>query len=420
MKISCLSGVITTCLLVSGIFSSVEAALEARLGGQAYYDTVLDITWLADANLAASNNFGVAGINPDGSVKNWGGAIDLVEAMNAADGGSGYLGINDWRLPKTLPVNGVDYNWSISFTGNTDYGWNISAPGSAYPGSTGSEMAYMYYNNLGNKGSRTIQGDDSFCARISPWCLEETGPFLNLQPEKYWSETEQVLGDINVWNFNFSNGMQVSSGKNSWINYFAWPVRDGDVLIPDVSIDVTGGLEQECLAQGGTTIEFTSDVDTFGADIVQISWSLDEAIFSYDESPIQFIGLGEHSIKLEVATNAGVSGSSEVAIIIRDTAPPQIIAAFVDVRTGQEVAQIHAKSKVTPSITVTDTCDPDPVFEALVGIPGENGDQFNIEKARKSISIRSKLDVNTIGLSVTATDASGNAKTENTVLEILQ
>lgn len=35
--------------------TTAEAALLSRLDGTAYYDTVLDITWLADANLIASN-----------------------------------------------------------------------------------------------------------------------------------------------------------------------------------------------------------------------------------------------------------------------------------------------------------------------------------------------------------------------------
>ncbi|MBY0475708.1 MAG: hypothetical protein K2Q13_11700 [Nitrosomonas sp.] len=44
-----------TTLLCAGIFSlglvlTVDAALESRPGGVAYYDTHRNITWLADAN----------------------------------------------------------------------------------------------------------------------------------------------------------------------------------------------------------------------------------------------------------------------------------------------------------------------------------------------------------------------------------
>ena len=34
-----------------GLLSSANAALESRLGGLAYYDTELNITWAADANI---------------------------------------------------------------------------------------------------------------------------------------------------------------------------------------------------------------------------------------------------------------------------------------------------------------------------------------------------------------------------------
>ncbi|MBI5660064.1 MAG: hypothetical protein HZC43_11090 [Nitrosomonadales bacterium] len=48
--------------LGAGLLSAAtaHAALTLTLGGQGVYDTGLNITWLRDANLAASNTFGVA------------------------------------------------------------------------------------------------------------------------------------------------------------------------------------------------------------------------------------------------------------------------------------------------------------------------------------------------------------------------
>lgn len=37
-------------VLLLGVLSTANAALEMRLGGLAYYDTELNITWAADAN----------------------------------------------------------------------------------------------------------------------------------------------------------------------------------------------------------------------------------------------------------------------------------------------------------------------------------------------------------------------------------
>ena len=68
---------------------------------EAYYDTVLNITWLANDNLAQTNKFGVSGINVNGAMT-WDKAIEWIAAMNAS-GGTGYFGYNNWRLPKRIP-----------------------------------------------------------------------------------------------------------------------------------------------------------------------------------------------------------------------------------------------------------------------------------------------------------------------------
>lgn len=104
------------------ITTSANAALVSRLNGQAVYDTDLNITWLTNANLAATNTFGLptnvdlGGIpglvttggsyiyidhagDTDGTMT-WGGALHWVAAMNA----SNYLGYSDWRLPTTSDV----------------------------------------------------------------------------------------------------------------------------------------------------------------------------------------------------------------------------------------------------------------------------------------------------------------------------
>ena len=47
-----IAGTLSAGLLSFGVVSTADAALVSRLGGLAYYDTVLNITWLADANFA--------------------------------------------------------------------------------------------------------------------------------------------------------------------------------------------------------------------------------------------------------------------------------------------------------------------------------------------------------------------------------
>ena len=106
------TGLIAASLISVLASGTAHAALQGRdLNGspgsfEAYYDTDLDITWLADANLAASNTFGLAyntdlGNHPSDSTgpsysetirtdgkMTWGAALHWIDAMNAAN----YLG----------------------------------------------------------------------------------------------------------------------------------------------------------------------------------------------------------------------------------------------------------------------------------------------------------------------------------------
>lgn len=198
------------------ISTSVNAALLGRdLNGspgslEAYYDTVLDITWLADANLAASNTFGVTGIVPGGYMT-WAKAVEWIAAMNTAN----YLGVNTWRLPTVTDTGASGCNFA--YTG-TDCGWNVDL-------STG-EMAHLYYSTLGNLGYYTTSG-------IGPqpgWGLSNTGPFSNLQPYVYWSGTTYAPNPSNAWDFGFYSGAQNNYDKSfSSYGFYAWAVSPGDV-----------------------------------------------------------------------------------------------------------------------------------------------------------------------------------------------
>ena len=135
----------------------------------------------------------------------------------------------DWRLPNTGPVNGVSMTpepfpggYVSSWNGATDVGYNISAPGSAFPGSKGSEMAYLFYNDLGNKGYYDVNGV------YQPGNgLSNTGPFSNFQPYFYWSGTEYAPNTGNAWTFT-SDGSQSWNSKSRFPMY-ALAVRPGDV-----------------------------------------------------------------------------------------------------------------------------------------------------------------------------------------------
>ncbi len=81
-------GFIFCAVLVLGLSPTVRAALH----GGTVYDTDRDIYWLANANLAATETFGVAGIHADGRMT-WYTAQDWIVGMNTYDGGTGLAGL---------------------------------------------------------------------------------------------------------------------------------------------------------------------------------------------------------------------------------------------------------------------------------------------------------------------------------------
>jgi hypothetical protein len=123
-------------LAAVALTSTADATLISRLDGLAVYDTDLDITWVADANLAASQTFDrenpVRPINADGSMSWFAVVEEWLPAMNAYEG-TGCLGFNDWRLPTTLDP---DHSCSSPY----------SSIGSIGGGNcTGSELGYLFY-----------------------------------------------------------------------------------------------------------------------------------------------------------------------------------------------------------------------------------------------------------------------------------
>jgi len=255
MKKSHLLGAVCASVFALGMASSAQATLVGRLPAtpegtdyQAYYDDVLDITWLANANLAASNTFGLTTgawltqhpsdssgkkgyINTTGGSMNWPGALFWIDAMNA-DGGTGYLGFNGWRLPTLSPIDGstlntttsnnatTDFGYAPTTTGGTDGGWRDGS------GNPVSEMGHMYYVNLANLGycsSATTTG----CTVPTGWGLANTSPFTNLQSAQYWTGLDYETTLTNAWNFDFNVGFQGQGNKSN--GSIVWAVHDGDV-----------------------------------------------------------------------------------------------------------------------------------------------------------------------------------------------
>ncbi len=196
MKQSYLIGILGACVL---LVSTANAALVSRLGGQAYYDNTLNITWLADANANGAMTWDAA--------NTWANNLDV-------------NGVTGWRLPTMVDTGAPDCDVS---RGGTDCGYNVQTGSAAT--TVYSEMASLFYDTLGNLGYY----DTSSNAGSQPYSgLANTGPFSNLQPNIYWSGLEYAnYTSYDAWYFNFKLGYQTDDKKS--YSYYALAVHPGDV-----------------------------------------------------------------------------------------------------------------------------------------------------------------------------------------------
>ena len=176
--------------------------------GETVIDSVNNVVWLADANLASKilpdkmppdNNFRfglplcpdptivptVACVNKSGSM-NYTSAVAWVQGMNDAN----YLGHSDWQLP-TAPL--TDHRCSGTGPGPYNEGFAFHCKFGA--------LGYLYYTALGFHAPDTA-------VPIPP---NQVGPFINFQPNVYWSDSPG--GNSNslsctIANFSFASGAQ--------------------------------------------------------------------------------------------------------------------------------------------------------------------------------------------------------------------
>jgi len=159
------------------------------------FDTVLNVTWLRDANA--------------NGLMTWAAANTWASGLNVG----GYTG---WRLP-TLIANP---NATFGYTG-TDNGYNVRTQSG---GTVYSEMASLYYDTLGNKALYNTSG-----AEQPGYGLANTGDFKNLQSNSYWSGLEYAPIPSLAWLFNTNYGFQNGDYKTN--SLYALAVRPGDVVV---------------------------------------------------------------------------------------------------------------------------------------------------------------------------------------------
>ena len=159
--------------LATSLGHAVILDFESRLGGLAYYDPNLNITWAANAT------GGIAADKWDNQVA-W-----------AADLSIG--GVSGWRLP-SADVNGD--------------GTVVDCSGGGVTGCEDNELGFLYWEE-----------------GITP---ATPGPFSNVELNVWWYGTE--FDSSRAWDFFITNttGTQAIVDKNN--NRLAWAVYSGDVV----------------------------------------------------------------------------------------------------------------------------------------------------------------------------------------------
>lgn len=193
-------GPVTITATSEGIRGTASVTIETAT----VYDATNNISWLADANLPASNRFGIplctgtgnqTCINASGSMR-YEAVLAWVAAMNAAN----YLGHSNWLIP-TSPV--TDNNCGRRGPNGNSFGF----------GCTLSALSTLY-NGLGLLPPNAAV----------PVTTGTVGPFSNVQPYLYWSQTVAPTNQGNS-TFSFATGWQ---GANTLPNYlFALPMIPG-------------------------------------------------------------------------------------------------------------------------------------------------------------------------------------------------
>ena len=208
-------------------FANVGGALIDR-GGGLIYDDILGITWLQDANYAATLFDDTNGEEGDFRGKfTWTQALDWVAQLE-------YQGYDDWRLPSANLIGATFPGFCPSpFDGSCDNGFNV----------TRGELGHMFYNNLGNQAVFDTAGNSQPGGLTNAEFVDgktgETVIFENLltgggnAATIHWYQEEFSLGaPVNAWKFNMQDGGQATELKA--FSLAAWAVRDGDSkMIPE-------------------------------------------------------------------------------------------------------------------------------------------------------------------------------------------
>ena len=304
---TCLMVLTVSCL---GLSTSAQAELQDR-GNGLIYDTVLDITWLQDANYASTSGYDRCDIfggcdgdaycevnsgcdeDFDPSKMTWAQAVKWADQLN-------YQGFDDWRLASISVSSGIP-------TGKIE---SLASIVNCYVESEeacrDNEFGYMFRHNLGGELGTSLEGDQTSVDGVE---------FHNIQ-YGYWSNSA-FLDFRDAFIFFFGGGAYIDASMTT--RWAAWAVRDGDVndvqcVFPEEVDGLTANVRQE-------TVYLSWD-ESEGATQYDICWSIDGKDFIalttvYEPSYEDQLGASWRTIDYYVSaiSTCGESAPSEIVRI---------------------------------------------------------------------------------------------------------
>jgi len=200
--------IVSPAVRASGLFPTQD--------GLIVFDANQGLCWLADADLAADPRMqaalGVSGIDPSGAML-YSTAQQWVAALNAHNGGKGYLGHNNWQLPVT-PL--LDASCAERGSGGGNFG----------PLCKASAMGNLYAVGL----------NQTYPNSVAPQFNADIFPFRHFKMSYYWAlkndgGTGGGLGGGGQEMYAFSNSIQ---GGTTTLDtyYYVLPMVKGPIGTP--------------------------------------------------------------------------------------------------------------------------------------------------------------------------------------------
>lgn len=214
--------------------NTVRAELIDR-GNGLIYDTVLDITWLQDANYALTSGY-------DDGYMNWYEATVWADQLV-------YEGFNDWRLASISISAGTPIGTLESFSSIVD------CHNESEEACRDNEYGYMFVYNLGGSIGDSLTGNQTSIDGVE---------LQNIQ-YAYWSNNE--FDDFyEAFVFFFGGGGIIYDAKTS--HWAAWAVRDGDIDdppcgTPDKPDELTAKIRYDTVYLSWESIETATSYDVY-------------------------------------------------------------------------------------------------------------------------------------------------------------